>query len=160
MLSLVAACGSDSDDDDNDADTDTTVTTSTGGTTSTEADTDDATEATDDSTASTGDMGDLMGVGVCLQEGTTADVVTDLRDGNTESAEGVYRDCLGDALPPAMVSQLDPIIEQAGECGSDAAAGLNDEDVTAIEEGDPALIEQVTTDTLECLSDFIGMDLQ
>ena len=113
-----------------------------------------------DATAGTGGMGDAMAIGACLQDSTTGDIVTDLRDGNTESAEGMYRDCLSDALPASMVSQLDPIIEQAGTCGSDAAADLSDDDVAAIEEGDEAKIQQVTNATLECLSTDLGIDLQ
>ena len=161
MLTLVAACGSDSDDDDADTDTTTTVTTSSGSTDATEAATEADTEAdTDDGTAASGNMGDAMAIGLCLQSSTDGDVVNDLRDGDTESAENMYRECLGDALPESMVSQLEPIIEQAGTCGSDAAADLSDEDVTAIEEGDEAAIQDITTATLECLSDELGIDLQ
>jgi hypothetical protein len=166
MLTLVAACGSDDDEgDDTDDSTTTTQTTSGGSADSTEPasdDTDDsATEAdTDDGTAASGDMDDAMAIGACLQESTTGDIVNDLRDGNTESAEEMYRECLGDALPESMVSQLDPIIEQAGTCGSDAAADLSDEDVAAIEEGDETAIEGITTATLECLSADLGIDLQ
>jgi hypothetical protein len=161
MLSLVAACGSDDgDDDDTDSNTTTTETTSTettsGSTDPTSADTDD----TDDATASSGDMDDAMAIGLCLQESTDGDIVNDLRDGNTESAEDMYRECLGDALPESMVSQLDPIIEQAGTCGSDAAADLSDEDVAAIEAGDEAAIQDITTATLECLSADLGIELQ
>lgn len=157
MLTLLAACGSDSDDDDADSGTTTTATTSTGSrdTTGTATET-----GTDDATATSGGMGDAMAVGACLQEGTTGDVVTDLRDGDTASAEDVYRNCLEDALPAAMVSQLDPIIKQAGECGSAAAADLSDKDVAAIEAGDEAAIQQVTTATLECLSADLGIELQ
>jgi len=168
MLSLVAACGSDSDDDDSNADTDTTTSTTattatgSGGTTSTATEASGmATEAdTDDGTAASGDMGDAMAIGACIQENTTGAIATDLRDGDTESAEGVYRECLSDALPPAMVDQLDPIIAQAGECGSEAAADLSDEDIAAIEGGDEATITQITTDTLDCLSTNLGIDLQ
>jgi hypothetical protein len=158
MLSLVAACGSDGDNgDDSDDSMTTTETTSSGSTDSSES----TTEAdTDDATAATGGMGDAMAIGACLQESTTGDIVTDLRDGNTESAEAMYSDCLGDALPESMVSQLDPIIEQAGTCGSDAAADLSDEDVAAIEGGDETTIQQVTNDTLACLSADLGIDLQ
>jgi hypothetical protein len=163
MLTLVAACGSDDGDgDDTDDSTTTTQTTSSGSTDATEPATDDsATEAdTDDGTAASGDMDDAMAIGACLQESTTGDIVNDLREGNTESAEDMYRECLGDALPESMVSQLDPIIEQAGTCGSDAAADLSDEDVAAIEEGDETAIEGITTATLECLSADLGIDLQ
>ena len=154
MLSLVAACGSDDGDyDDADTSTTTTATTSSGSMNTTDA-------ATEDDTAGTAGMGDAMAIGLCLQESTTGDIVTGLRDGNTEGAENMYRDCLGDALPESMVSQLDPIIEQAGTCGSDAAADLSDDEVAAIEEGDQAAVEQVTNETLECLSAELGVDLQ
>lgn len=161
LLSLMAACGSDGDDDDdagNGSTTTVTTASGSGGTTgtATEADTDDGTATSDDM----GDMGGVIEIGACLQENTTGDIVTDLRDGNTESAEGMYRACLEDSLPESMVSQLEPIIEQAGTCGEEAAADLSDEDLAAIEEGDEATIEQVTTATLECLSADIGMDLQ
>ncbi|MDQ3549528.1 MAG: hypothetical protein M3439_12000 [Chloroflexota bacterium] len=163
MLSLVAACGS--DDADSDADSDTTASTTatgSGGTTSTATEASGmATEAdTDDGTAASGDMGEAMAIGACIQANTTSDIATDLRDGDTKSAEGVYRECLSDALPPAMVDQLDPIIEQAGECGSEAAADLSDDDIASIEGGDEATITQITTDTLECLSTNLGIDLQ
>ena len=154
MLTLVAACGSDDSTDDDTGDSSImSATTTSGDTSATEAD-------TDDGTAATGNMGDAMAIGLCLQSSTDGEIVNDLRGGDTESAEGMYRDCLGDALPPAMVSQLDPIIEQAGTCGSDAAADLSDEDVAAIEEGDQVTIQQVTTATLECLSADLGIDLQ
>lgn len=157
MLTLVAACGSDNNDgDDTTNNTTTTATTSSGSTDTSGA----ATEADTDATAGSGGMGDAMAIGACLQESTTGGIVTDLRDGNTESAESMYRDCLGDALPASMVSQLDPIIEQAGTCGSDAAADLSDDDIAAIEGGDEATIQQVTNDTLECLSADLGIDLQ
>ena len=155
MLSLVAACGS-GDDDDDDSGSAPTATTA--------ASSDSAGTATESGmsmgSATTGDMADAMAVGACLQEGTTGDIVTDLRDGDTSSAEDLYRDCLSDALPAAMVSQLDPVIEQAGECGSNAAADLSDDDVAAIEDGDEAKIQQLTNDTLECLSADLGIDLQ
>jgi hypothetical protein len=162
MLSLLVACGSDSDDDDDNSGSDTTTTASTA--TTATGSSNAAGTATEDhtnmGTAATSDMGQAMAIGACLQEGTTGDLVTDLRDGNTDSAEDLYRECLSDALPPAMVSQLDPIIEQAGTCGTDAAADLSDADVAAIEEGDQAKIEQITTATLECLSADLGIDLQ
>jgi hypothetical protein len=147
MLTLVAACGSDDDSDDTDSSTTSTQTTSNSSTDT-------------DATAGTDGMAGAMAIGACLQDSTTGDIVTDLRDGNTDSAEGMYRDCLGDALPESMVSQLDPIIEQAGTCGSDAAADLSDDDVAAIEDGDQAKIQQVTNATLECLSSDLGIDLQ
>jgi hypothetical protein len=158
MLSLLAACGSD-DDDDSSSGSEPTATSATG---STAAETATESDATTDTTgsATTGDMGDVKAVGSCLQEGTTGDMVTDLRDGDTSSTEDLYRSCLGDALPAAMVSQLDPIITQAGDCGSDAAADLSDDDIAAIESGDEAKIQQLTNDTLHCLSADLGIDLQ
>ncbi len=154
MLTLVAACGSDDNgDDDSDDSTTTTETTSSGSTTATEAD-------TGNTTGASSNTGDAMAIGLCLQSSTDGDIVNDLRDGDTESAESMYRECLGDALPESMVSQLDPIIEQAGTCGSDAAADLSDEDVAAIEDGDEAAIEDITSATLECLSADLGIDLQ
>jgi|GEM_PF-2322233 len=159
MFSLLAACGSDDDGDDSDPTAAaTTATGSTGGGASTtEADTTPA--DTSDMTPA-GDMGDAMAIGLCLQQSTTGDIVTDLRDGNTESAEDMYRDCLGSALPESLVSQLDPIIEQAGTCGTEASADLTDDDIAAIEDGDQATIGQITNDTLECLSAELGVDLQ
>ncbi len=161
MMTLLAACGGD-DEDDSESDAAPTVAataTTASGSSSDVAGT--ATETDDAATTSTsGDMGDVMAIGACLQEGTTADVVNDLRDGNTGSSEDVYRECLSDSLPPVMVSQLDPIIEQAGECGTEAAAELSDDDIDAIENGDQATIEQVTSDTLDCLSAQLGIELQ
>jgi hypothetical protein len=156
MLSLVAACGSDDGDDDdssNETTNATMSTDSTGGANATmSTDSDDSTPA--------GDMGDAMAIGACFQANTTSDIVTDLRDGNTDSAEDMYRECLGDALPESMVSQLDPVIEQAGTCGTEASADLSDDDIAAIEDGDQTTINQVTTDTLDCLSAELGIPLQ
>jgi hypothetical protein len=155
MISLVAACGTgDNDDDDSgSAPTATTAASSESVATSTES-------GMSTGSATTGDMGEVMAVGACLQDGTTGDMVTDLRDGDTSSTEELYRTCLSDALPPAMVSQLDPIITQAGDCGSEAAADLSDDDIAAIESGDEAKIQQLTNDTLQCLSTNLGIDLQ
>jgi hypothetical protein len=159
MLSLVAACGSD-DDDGDDTDTNTTTTETTSTETTSGSTTDPTSADTDDATVASGDMDDAMAIGLCLQDSTNGDIVNDLRDGNTESAEDMYRECLGDALPESMVSGLDPIIEQAVTCGSDAAADLSDEDVAAIEAGDEAAIQDITTATLECLSADLGIELQ
>jgi len=105
-------------------------------------------------------MADAMAVGACLQENTTGDIVTDLRNGDTGSTEDMYRKCLGDVVPESMQSQLDPIVEQAGQCGTTAAEDLSDDDVTAIENGDQAKIQELTTATLECVSSDLGIDLQ
>ncbi|HEX5166101.1 MAG TPA: hypothetical protein VFV93_11945 [Thermomicrobiales bacterium] len=155
MLSLVAACGSGDDDDDDSgsAPTATTAASSNSDETPTESGMSMGSVTTDD-------MAEAMAVSSCLEDGTTGDIVTDLRDGDTGSAEDLYRGCLSDALPAAMVSQLDPIIEKAGDCGSEAAADLSDDDVAAIEDGDDAKIQQLTNDTLECLSADLGIDLQ
>lgn len=165
MISLLAACGSDDNDDDGgDNGTTTTATTSTGSTggaaSTTDTGADNSTPAGDDDSTPAGDMGDAMAIGACLESNTTGDIVTDLRDGNTDSAEDMYRECLSDALPESMVSQLDPIIEQAGTCGTEASADLSDDDIAAIEAGDEATINQVTTDTLDCLSTELGIPLQ
>lgn len=173
-LSFAAACGSGDDEDadvETDAGTTAVATTETGGaTTATEAGDDateavddmDATEATDadDGTAPAGDAtGAVSSIGACFEENTTGEMVTDLREGNTESAEEVYRTCLEGALPAGLVAQLDPIIENAAECGSTAAQDLSDADVEAIESGDQATIENLTQDTLDCVSQELGIPL-
>ncbi len=171
VLSLAAACGSDDEDDadtDTDAGTTTTATAGTGGTTATEAGDeateagDDATEETDadaDATTSGGGAAEVGAIGSCLQENTTGEMVTELREGNTESAEDVYRTCLEDALPAGLVEQLDPVIENAAECGSTAAQDLSDADVAAIEGGDQGAIQSLTQDTLTCVSEELGIPL-
>lgn len=169
-LSLTAACGSDDDDDadtDTDAGTTTTATTGTGGTTATQAGDaateteDEATEETDADATTSGGGGaaEVGAIGSCLQENTTGDMVTELREGNTESAEEVYRTCLEDALPAGLVAQLDPVIDNAAECGSTAAQDLSDADVEAIEGGDEAAIQSLTQDTLTCVSEELGIPL-
>lgn len=175
VVLFVAACGSGSDDDDDDAGADSTtssVATSDSGAAPTAASSDaDATEMTDDgdgieATASaaidaaatmTGMDSETLGaIGTCFEENTTSDIVTDLRAGNTEMAQDVYRTCLEDELPAEMLIMADPIIELASECGVTSAEGLSDEDVAAMEDGDEAVIERVTTETVECLSAEFG----
>jgi len=175
VLALVAACGSGSDDGEDEEDA-TSTTGTTGAATSeavSTADTSDAdsTEESDDTsgidaTASavigdaatmTGmDSGMLATIGTCFEENTSSDIVTDLRAGNTESAQDVYRSCLEGELPAEMVLMADPIIETASECGVTAAEGLSDDDVAAMEDGDEAIIERVSTETIECLSAEFG----
>jgi hypothetical protein len=175
IVSFVAACGSDDDDDDasGESTTSSAATSDTGAAPTTAASDGDATEMTDDgdgiaATASaaidaaatmTGMDSETLGaIGACFQENTTSEIVTDLRDGNTESAEAVYRTCLEGELPAEMVMMADPLIEVASECGVTSAEGLSDDDVTAMEGGDEAVIERVTTETVECLSaEFGGM---
>lgn len=170
VLTLAAACGS---DDEDDADTDTgggtttTATTGTGGSAATQAGNateteDEATEETDadaDATTSGGGAAEVGAIGACLQDNTTGEMVTELREGNTESAEEVYRTCLEDALPAGLVAQLDPVIENAAECGSTAAQDLSDADVEAIEGGDESTIQSLTQDTLACVSEELGIPL-
>jgi hypothetical protein len=174
VLGFTAACGSNDDDDEDAATTDTT-TGATSEAVSTTASTDgDATEpsdegddsagieatasaAIDDAATMTGmDSEELGTIGACFQENTTADVVSDLRAGNTEMAEEVYRGCLENNLPPVALAMADPIIESASECGVTAAEGLSDSDVAAVESGDSAVIEQLTAETIDCLSAEYG----
>lgn len=170
VLTLVAACGSGNGDDaatDTGGGTTTTATTGSGESAATRAGNateteDEATEETDAGAGATTSGGGAAGVGAigaCLQENTSGEMVTQLRDGNTESAEAVYRTCLEDALPAGLVAQLDPVIQNAAECGSTAAQDLSDADVTAIEGGDAAAIQSLTQDTLACVSEELGIPL-
>ena len=168
VLTLVAACGSGNGDDaatTTGGETTTTATAGRGGSAATQAGNateteDDATEETGaDATASGGGAAGVGAIGACLQENTSGEMVTELRDGNTESAEAVYRTCLEDALPAGLVAQLDPVIQNAAECGSTAAQDLSDADVTAIEGGDAAAIQSLTQDTLACVSEELGIPL-
>ena len=168
VLTLVAACGSGNGDDaatTTGGETTTTATAGSGGSAATQAGNateteDDATEETGaDATASGGGAAGVGAIGACLQENTSGEMVTELRDGNTESAEAVYRTCLEDALPAGLVAQLDPVIQNAAECGSTAAQDLSDADVTAIEGGDAAAIQSLTQDTLACVSEELGIPL-
>lgn len=170
-VTLFAACGSDDGEDsgaDTGAATTTTSTTGTGSTTATQAGDeateagDDATEETDagaDATTSGGGAAEVGAIGACLQENTSGEMVTELRAGNTTSAEEVYRTCLEDALPAGLVEQLDPVIQNAAECGSTAAQDLSDADVQSIEGGDEAAIQSLTQDTLACVSEELGIPL-
>jgi hypothetical protein len=152
VLSLGAACGNEDDDDDTGASA-ATAATDAGNTAATVASDAGSTAV---SAASSGELG---AIGMCFMSGTTSGIVEDLRAGNTDSAEEMYRGCLGDALPEGLVSQLDPIIEQAATCGTTAAEGLSDEEVASIEQGDEAVAERVSTETLQCVSDELGIDL-
>lgn len=105
-------------------------------------------------------MNQAAGIAACLEQGTTAQVVSDLRAGQTQSAQAVYRGCLAGALPAALVGQLDPIINQAATCGSTAAKGLSNADMTAVQNGDQAVIQRLTQDTLTCVSNQLGVPLQ
>jgi hypothetical protein len=149
VLSLGVACGNEDDDDDDSGDTGTSAATATTGSTS-------GTSATAAGGETSGDLG---AIGLCFMAGTTSGVVEDLRAGNTESAEEMYRGCLSDELPDNLVSQLDPIIEQAATCGTTAAQGLSEDEVASLEEGDEAVAERVSNETLECVSDELGVDL-
>jgi hypothetical protein len=100
---------------------------------------------------------DIGAVGLCLSQSTDAQMVEDLRAGNTQTAEDVYRSCLSDVLPPAMVAQLDPVIESTAACGTTAAEGLSDQDIAALESGDQTVAERVSTETLNCLSQELGI---
>jgi hypothetical protein len=105
-------------------------------------------------------MGQLGQIGSCIQENTTANVLTDLRAGKTDSAKTVYQDCLKTQLPSTMVDQLDPIINTAAQCGVTASKDLSDADMKKIEDtGDPTLIQQVTVSTVQCVSDTLGIQL-
>jgi hypothetical protein len=178
VVSFLAACGSDDDDDNADSTTDTAASTTdtASGTTDTAASTTDTTtgsateetgdgaglEATasaavDDAATMTGmDTEELGAIGSCFQENTTPDVVDDLRAGNTDMAQDVYRGCLEDQLPTEAVAMLDPMIESASECGVTSAEGLSDADVTAMESGDETVIQRVTSETIDCLSGEYG----
>jgi hypothetical protein len=156
VLSLGVACGNEDDDDDNGGDAGASAATA-----ATDAASTAATVATDaGSTAvSAASSSNLGAIGLCFMSGTTSDIVQDLRAGNTDPAEEMYRDCLGDALPEGLVSQLDPIIEQAATCGTTAAEELSEEEVASLEQGDEAVAERVSSETLQCVSDELGVDL-
>jgi hypothetical protein len=158
MIAVLAACGSDEDPTATTATTGGTVATATtGGTGTGGAGT--STPATTGTTGMTGSAEELGAIGECFYSNTTADVVNDLRGGDTSSAEDVYRSCLEDSLPPTLVGQLEPIIEQAAVCGEEAANNLSDAEVAALENGDEAVAERMTNETLECLSTEVGVDL-
>lgn len=165
VLSLGIACGSDGNEDGDDAGSGNTsgavtATRSTSGTTGGTSNT-PATGSGTSSTPATGSgstgamsSAELGAIGACFMEGTSEDVLTDLRDGETGSAEEMYRACLEESLPENLVDQLDPIIEQAADCGTTAAEGLSDEELA-----DPGVAEIVTVATLDCVSDELGIDL-
>jgi hypothetical protein len=147
-LALLTACGSDA--------TSPTATP----TTAPAAATTPATGATPGTGTMPGtSMAELGTVGMCLSQNTDAEMVENLRAGNTTEAENVYRTCLEDVLPPAMVAQLDPVIESAAACGTTAAQGLSDQDIAALEGGDQTVAERVSNETLACLSQDLGVPL-
>jgi hypothetical protein len=140
------------------------VTTVTGGDADSTEETDDgsgleatASAAIDDAATMTGmDSETIATISACFEENTTSDIVADLREGNTDMAQDVYRSCLEESLPEPMVAMADPIIETASECGVTSAEGLTDDDVAAMEDGDEAVIQRVTTETVDCLSAEYG----
>lgn len=146
LVAVLAACGSDSADEatSTSAATGSTAATSPAGTTSSPA---------------TG-MGEAGAIGSCLQEQTTPAMVQELRDGKTDTATGVYRDCLETALPASLVAQAEPIIQQTADCGVTASEDLTDEQMQQIETGDQATIQSLTQATLTCVSDQLGVPLQ
>lgn len=146
LIAVLAACGGDSTDDATatSVTTGSTATTSPAGTTASPA---------------TG-MGEVGAIGTCLQEKTTPAMVQELRDGKTDSATGVYRDCLETALPASLVAQAEPIIQQTADCGVTASKDLTDADVQKIESGDQETIQTLTQSTLACVSDQLGVPLQ
>ena len=127
VLSLVAilamllsvACGSDGDDATATGSTSTTpaaaMTTpaTTGSSTETTSGTPGAeSTVTTDATMPGGMTGMELGViGMCFEANTDAQMIEDLRAGDTASAEEVYTTCLEDVLPPALVAELEPVIE-------------------------------------------------
>lgn len=110
--------------------------------------------------AAPGSPADQVGtIGACFAMNTSPDMVEDLRAGETTTAEGVYRTCLEDVLPPAMVEQMEPVIQSAADCGVTAAQNMSDSDVAALESGDEAVAERLSTQTLSCLSTELGIPL-
>ena len=105
-------------------------------------------------------MGEVGAIGTCLKEKTTPAMVQELRDGKTDSATGVYRDCLETALPASLVAQAEPIIQQTADCGVTASKDLTDADVQKIESGDQETIQTLTQSTLACVSGQLGVPLQ
>jgi hypothetical protein len=170
LLAIVASCGSGDDDDDDDttsgaATTSTTTgsatnTTTTGASDSSPTAADTTEEATPTSASAEDDAtGDVGAVGACFTEAFTSDVVNDLREGNTESANAAFNDCIEGTLPESLASQAEPVVDQATTCAETASQDLGDEDVIALESGDTAVAEQLANDTLTCVSDELGIDL-
>lgn len=169
LMTVLVACGS-SNDKANPTNTSssssgaaTTATKSTGattsGTTTTMSGTPETTGSATGSMASPS-MQQLGQIGTCIQDKTTPELVDDLRAGNTDSAKQVYSDCLKTQLPSTLVDQAQPIIDNAAECGVTASKELSDADVQRIQETqDPALIQQLTQNTLQCVSDSLGIQL-
>ncbi len=149
LIAVLAACGSDDDEE-------SAATMTTGGM---------ATAATDAATSvmsgsPVAGEAEAGAIGTCLQEQTTPEMVQELRDGQTESATEVYRGCLEESLPAALVAQAEPIIQQTADCGVTASKDLTDEQMQQIESGDEATIQQLTQSTLTCVSDQLGIPLQ
>jgi hypothetical protein len=163
---VFAACGTGDDDDDDDAGAAdntapaaaaTTPTGSAAEPTATEADAMTSPEGSPDS--ATGTAGEAGDIAACLQSNLDGDVITSLREGETEAAEAAFNTCLEEELPPALVAQLDPIVDQAVECGQTVSQDLSDFDVAAIESGDETVIQGFVNDTLTCVSDEFGVDI-
>lgn len=151
VMSLAAACGSDSNDDNADTGSTTTAATATKSSS--------GSSATTTTSTGTGTDAQVGAIGACLAENTSGDVITELRAGTTTAAEEMYTTCLEGALPAGMVDQLDPIIDSAAQCGVTEAGKLSDADVTKLEAGDEQAAEQFSTATLTCLSTELGIPL-
>jgi hypothetical protein len=104
--------------------------------------------------------GIALQLATCAQQNTTGQVVTDLRAGKTDSAKQVYNDCVGSALPAALASQAEPVVNDAATCGQTAAKGMSDADISAAENGDQATIQTLTNETISCLVAKYGDLLQ
>lgn len=130
-------------------------------TTPADANTNTGTPQTDPAATSPAGAG-VVGLGVvgeCLEQNTDADMVEDLRAGQTASAEAVYESCLENALPASVVAELEPVIQQAAICGQTASSDVTDAEVEALEAGDRAVAERLATETLSCLSNELGIPL-
>jgi hypothetical protein len=104
--------------------------------------------------------GPALQIATCVQQQTTGQVVTDLSNGKTDSAQKVYNDCIASALPAPLASQAQPVVNDAVACGQQATKALNSTDLQAAESGDTTQIQALTNQTITCLANKYGALLQ
>ncbi len=170
VLSLAAACGDDQDEDTGATDAEVTtpqvveVEVTEEETEAAVAEETEIGEATVDIDAVATPVGGAnveaaAGLVGCFNDNVNAEVVHDLREGETGTAEAAFEGCIEEELSPALADQAEPIIQQLTACAEQASQNLTDEDIAAIEQGDEQEISAFTNETLTCVSEELGIDL-
>lgn len=81
---------------------------------------------------------------------------------DTTLTQDIMRTCLKTLLPGALVSLLDPIIEDASQCALDVSKTLSNDDLIVLS-GDntaskDAVVSRVSNEIVDCLANKYGLD--